>query len=51
MDMTVNEFKLLTSTCWNNQYQPPTIDMTKDNITVRFRLGLSSTFIPYSSPF
>ena len=30
MDMTLNEFNYLTSTCWNEQYQPPTIDMTKD---------------------
>ena len=30
MDMTLNEFKLLTSTCWNKNYQPLTINMTKD---------------------
>ena len=30
MDMTLNEFKLLTSTCWKEKYQPLTIDMTKD---------------------
>ena len=30
MDMTLNEFKLLTSTSWNKNYQPLTIDMTKD---------------------
>ena len=30
MDMTLNEIKLLTSTCWNEKYQPLTIDMTKD---------------------
>ena len=29
MDKTLNEFKLLTSTCWNEKYQPLTIDMTK----------------------
>ena len=33
MDMTLNEFKLLTSTCWNEKYQPLTIDMTKDKYT------------------
>ena len=27
MDMSLNEFKLLTSTCWNKNYQPLTIDM------------------------
>ena len=31
MDITLNEFKLLTSTFWNEKYQPLTIDMTKDN--------------------
>ena len=36
MDMTLNEFKLLTSTCWNENYQPLTIDMTKDNYTGRY---------------
>ena len=30
MDMTLSEFNYLTSTCWNEQYQPLTIDMTKD---------------------
>ena len=37
MDMTINEFKLLTSTCWNKNYQPLTIDMTKDKYTGRYR--------------
>ena len=27
-DMTLNEFKYLTSTCWNEKNQSPTIDMT-----------------------
>ena len=35
MDMTLNEFKLLTSTCWNEKYQPLTIDMTKDKFCGR----------------
>ena len=30
MDMTHNEFKYLTGTCWNEKYQSLTIDMTKD---------------------
>ena len=51
MDMTLNEFKLLTSTCWNEKYQPLTIDMTKDKYTGRYRLGLGSVFVPDSSPF
>ena len=40
MDMTLNEFKILTSTCWNEKYQPLTIDMTKDRYQGRYRLGL-----------
>ena len=51
MDMTLDEFKLLTSTCWNEKYQPLTIDMTKDKYTGRYRLGLNSIFVPNSSPF
>ena len=37
MDMTHNDFKFLTSTCWNKRYQPLTIDMTKGKFTGRFR--------------
>ena len=51
MDMTLNEFKLLTSTCWNEKYQPLTIDMTKDKYCGRCRLGLNSIFVPDSSLF
>ena len=51
MDMTLNEFKYLTSTCWNENYQPLTVDMTKDNYTGRYRLGLTSIIVPDSSPF
>ena len=51
MNMTHNECKLLTSTCWNEKYQPLTIDMTKDKYTGRYRLGLNSLFVPDSSPF
>ena len=28
MNMNLNEFKYLTSTCWNGKYQPLTIHMT-----------------------
>ena len=51
MDMTLGEFKYLTSTCWNKTYQPLTIVMTKDKCTGRYRLGLNSVFVPNSSPF
>ena len=30
MDMTLDDFKYLTSTCWKEKNQPLTIDMTKD---------------------
>ena len=52
MDMTLDEFKYLTSTCWNVDYRPITTDMTRCNKnTGRFRLGLYSIFVPDSSPF
>ena len=51
MDMTQDEFKFLTSTCWNEKYQPLNVDMTKDNYTGRYRLGLNSKFVPDSSLF
>ena len=45
MDMTLNEFKNTTSTCWDKNYQPRTIDMTNG----RYRSGLNSIFVPDSS--
>ena len=51
MDMTLDEFKYLTSTCWNEKYQPLTIDMTKDKFCGRYRLGLNSILVPNTSPF
>ena len=51
MDMTLDEFKYLTSTCWNEKYTPLTIDMTKDKYTGRYRLGLNSIFVPNTTPF
>ena len=50
MDMTLNELKYLTSTCWSKSYTPITIDTTKDKYTGRCRLGLNSIFVPDSSP-
>ena len=49
--MTLNKFKLLISNCWSEKYQPLTIDMTKDKYQGRYRLGLNSIFVPYSSLF
>ena len=51
MDMTLDEFKYLTSTCWNEKYQPLTIDMIKDKYTSRYQLRLNSLVIPDSNPF
>ena len=51
MDMTLDEFKYLTSTCWDQQYQPLTIDMTNDKYTGRYRLGLKILFVPNIPPF
>ena len=51
MDMTLDEFKYLTSSCWNEKHQTLTIDMTKDNYTGRYRLRLNSKFVPNNSPF
>ena len=51
MDMTFDEFKYLTSTCWKEKYQPLTIDMTKDKFTGRYRLGLNIIFVHNSNPF
>ena len=48
--MNLNEFKLLTFTCWNEKYQPLTMDLTKGKFTGRYRIGLSSIFVPDSSP-
>ena len=51
MDMTLDEFKYLTSTCWNEQYQLLTIDMKKDKYYGRYRLGLIIILVPNSSQF
>ena len=51
MDMTLDEFKYLTINCWNKNYQPLTIDMTKDKFCGRFRLGLNSIFVLVTTPF
>ena len=50
MDMTLNEKKILISTCWNEKNQPLTIDMNKDKYTGWYQLGLNWVFILDSSP-
>ena len=49
--MTLNEFRMLTSTCWDKIYQSLTIDLTKDKITGRYRLGLNSLLFPIALLF
>ena len=44
MNMNLSEFKHLTSTCWNEKYQPLTIDMTKDKFTGLYILGNKFNF-------
>ena len=36
MNITLNEYKYLTSTCWNKKYQTVTIDMTIDRYQGRY---------------
>ena len=50
VDMNLRELKSITSTCWNENYQPLTIDLTKDKYTVRYWLGLNRIIIPDSFP-
>ena len=49
MDMTLNDFKCLTFTCWDKNYQLLIIDMTKEKFSGRYRLGLNSLFVRDSS--
>ena len=51
MDMTLNEFKYLTKTCWNGKYQPLKNDLTKEKYCGLYRLGQKSIFVPNSSLF
>ena len=51
IDMRISESKYLTGTCWNKQYQPLNIDITKDQYTGRYRLGLNSISVPNTSAF
>ena len=50
MDMNLNKFKYLTSTCWKEKYQPLFIDKSTDKHTGCYRFGLKSIFVPDSSP-
>ena len=49
--MTLKQIKYLFSSCWNEKYQPLTIDMTKVKYSGRYSLGLISLFVPDTNPF
>ena len=51
MDMTLFEFKYLTTTCWNEENQPLKNDVTQDKYTGQYRLGLNSIIVQTKSPF
>ena len=51
MDMSLQKFEYLNSTCWNEKYQPLTFDMTKDKHSGPCRLGLNCLFVPNSNQF
>ena len=51
MDMTLNEFKYSTCSCWDKKYQPFTIDVTRYKNTGSYRLSSNSIFIADSSLF
>ena len=51
MDMTLNEIVLLTSTRWNEKYQPLTTDMTNSRNQSRYRLRINIILVNDSSPF
>ena len=50
-DMTLDEYKYLIFTRWDQNYRPLTIDMTEDKTTGRYRLCPKNIFAPDSSTF
>ena len=51
MDMILNQYKIFTSTRWNDRYQLLTIHMSRDKNTGCPRLELSSLFVPFTKGF
>ena len=51
MDMTLNELIYLTKDCWDKENWPSANDMTKDENTGKYRLGLFRLLNPDISPF
>ena len=50
-DLAANEFEYLTSNCCVETNQTLTIDMTEDENTGRYRLGLNSFVVPITNRF
>ena len=50
-DLTLDEFRFLTSTCWDKKYPPLPFDKTKYIHKDRYQLGLNSLFAPNISLF
>ena len=51
MGMTLDEIIFLTSIFWDEKYQPPTSDMSRDKFSWHYPLGLVSMIVPDSNPF
>ena len=51
MDLTLNEFKLSKSACWNEKYQPLFFVVTKEKFNGQHRLKLNCLFLPNTNPF
>ena len=51
VNMTLNDFKFLRPNCRTERYQLVAFDMTEDNYTRRYSLGLKCMFVPDSSHF
>ena len=49
--MTPSKLKVLSSSSWNEKYQPNTIAMTRDKYTGRYHLGSNSIFAPDTFTF
>ena len=48
---SINENEILTDGCWNQRYQPLSIDVTNVVYTGRYRIGLNSIFVSDSPLF
>ena len=51
MDMTLNEYKYLTSSCWIEKHQRLIINMTEEKYAGCYRIGLNFLFVPNTNNF